>query len=122
MHQTDDQKETVLARIIKHSSASQDRYESAQILLLEGGANGDDRSGDEQQDPLRIAARLGDLEMCRLLTCIGKMSPLSALRFDDDGQMVLKEETSENEHNMFAILQLLRAHADAGSTSSPGHQ
>lgn len=121
VHQTDDQKETALVRIIQRSSDSRDRYESAQILLLEGGANGDDRSGDEQQDPLRIAARLGDLEMCRLLICSGKMNPLSALRRDDDGQMVLKEETSENEQNRFAILQLLRAHADAVSTSSPGH-
>jgi hypothetical protein len=93
----------------------------AQILLLKGSANRDDRSGDEQQDALRIGVRLGDLEMCRLLICIGKMNPLSALRLDGDGQMVLKEETSENEQNMFTILQLLRAHADAVSTSSPGH-
>ncbi len=121
VHQTDDQKETALVRIIQRSSALRDQYESAQILLLEGSADGDDRSGDEQQDPLRIAARLGDVGMCRLLICIGKMNPLSALRRDDDGQMVLKEETSENEQNRFAILQLLRAHADAVSTSSPGH-
>jgi hypothetical protein len=121
VHQTDDWKETALVRIIQRSSDSRDRYESAQILLLEGGANGDDRSWDEQQDPLRIAARLGDLEMCRLLICIGKMDPLSALRRDDGGQMVLKEETSENEQNRFAILQLLRVHADAGSSSSIGH-
>ena len=121
VHQTDDWKETALVRIIQRSSDSRDRYESAQILLLEGGANGDDRSWDGQQDPLRIAARLGDLEMCRLLICIGKMDPLSALRRDDGGQMVLKEETSENEQDRFAILQLLRVHADAGSSSSIGH-
>jgi hypothetical protein len=70
---------------------------------------------------LRIAARLGDLEMCRLLIYISKMDPLSALRRDDGGQMVLKEETSENEQNRFALLQLLRVHADAGSSSSIGH-
>jgi ankyrin repeat protein len=121
VQQTDDQKETALVRIIQRSSASRDQYESAQILLLEGGANWDDRSGDEQQDPLRIAARLGDLEMCRLLICIGKMNPLSALRRDNDGQTVLKEETSENEQNRLDILQLLRAHADAVSTPSPRH-
>lgn len=109
MHQTDDQKETVLVRIIQRSSASRNRYESAQILLLEGVAYSDNYSEDEQQDPLRIAVRLGDLEMCRLLVCIGKKNPLSALRRDDDGQMVLKEVTSENEQNMFAILQILRA-------------
>lgn len=121
VHQTDNQKETALVRIIQRTSALQDRYESAQILLLEGGANRDDRSGDEQQDPLQIAARFGDLEMCRLLICIGKMNPLSALRRDDNGQMVLKEKTSDDDQNMFAILQLLRAHADAVSISSPGH-
>jgi hypothetical protein len=121
MHQTDDQEETALVRIIKRSSASGDRYGSAQILLLEGAANGDSRSGDEQPDPLRIAARLGDLDMCVLLICVGKVNPLLALRRDDDGQMVLKEETSENEQNMIPILQLLRAHADAGSISNPGH-
>ena len=119
--QTDDQEETVLVRIIKSSVASRDRYESAQILLLEGGANRDDHSGTEQQDPLRIAAELGDLDMCRLLICTGKMNPLSALRPDNDRQMILKEETSENEQNKFAILQLLRAHADTGSTSNSGH-
>lgn len=53
--------------------------------------------------------------------CIGKMNPLSALRRDDDRQMVLKEDTSENEQNMLAVLQLLRAYADAKSTLSPGH-
>jgi hypothetical protein len=118
MHQTDDQKDTVLVRIIMNSSASRDRYESARILLLEGGASDNGRSGDEQQEPLRVAAQLGDLDMCCLLICIGKVNPLSALTRDDDGQMVLKDKTSENEQNRLAILQLLRAHADAGSTSA----
>ncbi|KIM97541.1 hypothetical protein OIDMADRAFT_20606 [Oidiodendron maius Zn] len=49
------------------------------------------------------------------------MNPLSALQRDDDGQMVLKEETSESEQKMIAILQLLRAYADAGSISNPGY-
>jgi ankyrin repeat protein len=121
MHQTDDQKETVLVRIIKRSSASRDRYRSAEILLSEGAANGDGLPGDKQQDPLQIAVRLGDLNMCSLLICIGKMNPLSALRRDNDGQMILKEETSGNEQKKFAILQLLREHADGGSASSLGH-
>lgn len=113
VHQKDNQKETALTRIIMHSSASWDRYESARILLLEDGADRNGRFGDEQQDALRTAVRLGDLDMCDLLIRIGKMRPLSALRRDDDGQMVLKDMTSENEQNMFAILQLLRAHADS---------
>ncbi|PVH67861.1 hypothetical protein DL98DRAFT_442539, partial [Cadophora sp. DSE1049] len=39
MQQTDDQNETALVRIIQHSSVSLDRYESARILLVEGGAS-----------------------------------------------------------------------------------
>lgn len=72
MSQTDYRKETVLLRIIQHSSASRNRYKSA-------------------------------------------------LRYDDDGQMVLKAKTSEKEQKIFGILQLLRAYADIGSTLSPGH-
>ncbi|KAG9244617.1 hypothetical protein BJ878DRAFT_59934 [Calycina marina] len=48
IHQTDNQKETALVRIIQHSSVSMDRYESAQILLAEGGATGDDCFEDGQ--------------------------------------------------------------------------
>ncbi|POR39645.1 Vegetative incompatibility protein HET-E-1 [Tolypocladium paradoxum] len=116
VHQTDDQNDTALIRIVMSSSTSRDRYESARILLSEGGANENGRLGDEQQEALRIAARLGDLDMCGLLIRIGKMNPLSAMTRDEDGQMVLKDQASENEQNMLAILESLRAHADAGST------
>jgi hypothetical protein len=47
MYQTDNQNETALVRIIQSSSASQDRYDSAQILLSGGSASRDDRSRDE---------------------------------------------------------------------------
>ncbi|KFZ04192.1 hypothetical protein V502_10338 [Pseudogymnoascus sp. VKM F-4520 (FW-2644)] len=79
MHQTDNQGRTVLVRIITSDSNSQNRYDSAQILLLEGAANKNGRSEDEQQEPLRIASQLGDTDMCSLLVDIGKMDPATAL-------------------------------------------
>lgn len=93
-----------------HSPASEDRYESARILLLQRGANWDSHSCGEQQNPLRIAVQLGDLKMCHLLVCIGKGNPLSAMTRDKDGQMVLKDMTLENEDNFLEILQFLCAH------------
>ena len=71
VYQTDEQNDTVLIRIIMSSSASRDRYESARILLSEVGAGEDGRFGDEQQEALRVATRLGDLDMCRLLIDFG---------------------------------------------------
>ncbi|KAF4467462.1 NACHT nucleoside triphosphatase [Fusarium albosuccineum] len=62
---------------------------------------------EPQRDALRIAVRLGDLDMCRLLVCTGKMDPLSALTHDDNGQIVLKDETRENKKHSQEILHLL---------------
>ena len=118
MRQTDDQGDTALARIIMSSSDPRDRYASARILLLRGSANGNNHFWNEQQDPLRIAVRLGDLGMCHLLVSIGKMSPLSALTRGDDGQMILKDTTPENQENMLAILQLLLTYANVASKSA----
>ncbi len=115
-HQTDDQGNTALVRIIISSSGSQDRYESARTLLLQGDVNGNSHFWDEQQDPLRMAVRLGDLDMCCLLIGIGNVNPLSALTRGYDGQMVLKDESPENEENMPAILQLLSKNANIAST------
>ena len=61
IHQTDYQKETALVPLTKRSLPSQNRYEPAQILLLDGVANGSDCSEDEREDLLRIVVRLGDL-------------------------------------------------------------
>lgn len=117
IQQTDGQGDTALVRIIESSSSSDGRYGLASILLLQNGANWDSHSVDEQQDPLRIAVRLGDLDMCHLLVRIGKMSPLSAMTPDDDGQMILKDETPQNKNNMLEILQFLSA--NVASTSAP---
>jgi ankyrin repeat protein len=118
IHQADDQGDTALVRIIMNSSASRNRYESARILLLQPGADRNSHSWDGQQDPLRAAVQLGDLDMCCLLISIGNMNPLSALACDSEGQMGLKDRTPENEGNMLQILQLLCTHANIASTSA----
>ncbi|KFY93587.1 hypothetical protein V498_04342 [Pseudogymnoascus sp. VKM F-4517 (FW-2822)] len=96
MHQTDDQNRTVLVRVITSSSDSQNRYDSARILLLKGAANENGRSKDEQQEQLRIAARLGDTDMCYLLIRSGTINPATAL---DGEQIALMDKTFENEQN-----------------------
>lgn len=106
-HQIDDQGDTALMRIIASSLDSRDRYDSATILLAQGDVSEKTQSQDGQQNPLRMAVRLGDLEMCRLLLDIGKMDPLSALTQDQDGQTVLKDEFFENQKNIPIILQML---------------
>ena len=114
--QEDGQGNTPLIRIIMSSAASRDRYESAKILLLHGTVHVSSKSHEEQHNPLRVAVRLGDLDMCRLLVQVGTMDPLSALTRDHDGQMALKDEIVENEENVLAILQMLSqsANIDAG--------
>ncbi|KAE8350085.1 ankyrin repeat-containing domain protein [Aspergillus coremiiformis] len=118
IHQADDQGHTPLVRIIMNSSASRNRYESARILLLHSGADWNRHYSDGQQDPLRAAVRLGDVDMCCLLMSIGSMDPLSALTWDSKGQMGLKDRTPENEGNKQQILQLLCSHAKIASTSA----
>jgi ankyrin repeat protein len=115
-YQEDGQGNTPLIRIIMSSAASRDRYESAKILLLHGKVDVSSRSHEDRHTPLRVAVRLGDLDMCRLLVQVGTMDPLSALTRDHHGQMALKDETVENEENVLAILQLLSrsAKTDAG--------
>ncbi|MCJ1398882.1 hypothetical protein MMC11_002083 [Xylographa trunciseda] len=115
---TDNQGDTALVRIIMSSSDSRDRYSSARMLLLQDSANRNSRFWNEEQDPLRIAVRLGDLNMCDLLIGVGRMSPLSALTRGHDGQMILKDTTAENEDNMMAILELLRRYASVASKSA----
>jgi len=96
-------------RIVGSHSYSRDRYESARILLLsQVDDDWDSHFGDEQHDPLRVAVRQGDIDMCHLLICDGKMNPRSTLTCGDDGQLVLKHKPWVNED---AILRLLQTHA-----------
>ena len=94
-------------------SNSQDRCESATILLSQADANGSSRFWAEHQDPLQMAVRLGDLDMCRLLIEIGHVNPLSVLTRGLDGQMVLKDVSSMDEEIAPAMLRLLTKHAIA---------
>ena len=115
IHQTDSQGDTALTRIVRNHSDSRDRYESARILLLsQADDDWDSHFGDEQHDPLQLAVRMGDTDMCHLLICDGKMNPRSALTRRDDGQLVLKDKPRMDEE---AILQLLRTHAAIASTA-----
>ena len=78
IHQTDDQNDTVLMRVIKSPAASKDRCESAQVLLMEGAVSEKECPEGKQQELLQLAWRLGDADMCDLLVRVGKLSPLSA--------------------------------------------
>ncbi|CRG85930.1 Cytoplasmic dynein 2 heavy chain 1 [Talaromyces islandicus] len=60
VHQMDDQGDTALMRIIKNTSASKNRYESAKILLSQSDTDWGSYSSDEQQDPLRVAVKGAD--------------------------------------------------------------
>jgi hypothetical protein len=112
----DDQGDTALVRIIKNISASKNRYESAKILLSQSDADWGSQSWDEQHDPLRVAVKVGDVDMCYLLVCIGKMNPFSALVSDSEGKMGLKDKTPENEDNRQQILELLCVHTNTTPT------
>ncbi|KAF5873600.1 putative ankyrin repeat protein [Botrytis fragariae] len=114
--QTDDQNNTVLMRIIMSPSTAQNRSESARILLSESGAYERGTFRDGQQEYLREAIRLGDIDMCHTLIRVGKMNPLLTAIHDDDDQMILKDKTSENEQGISTMLKLLCAHSDEGLT------
>ncbi|KAF7948394.1 uncharacterized protein EAE97_003805 [Botrytis byssoidea] len=94
--QTDDQNNTVLMRIIMSPSATQNRSESARILLSESGVYATGIFRDEQQEYLREAMRLGDVDMYHTLIRVGKMNPLPAAIHGDDDQITLKDKNSEN--------------------------
>ena len=113
--QKDNQGDTALVRVIMSPSNSQDRCESARILLSQGDANGSTHFWAEHQDPLQMAVRLGDLDMCRLLIEIGHVNPLSALTRGLNGQMVLKDVSSLDEEVAPAILRFLNKHAMTAS-------
>ena len=115
-YQKDDQGNTPLVRVIMSPSNSQDRCESARILLLQADASENSHFCAEHQDPLRMAVRLGDLDMCRLLVEVGHVNPLSALTCDLDGQMILKDVSSMDEEITPAILRLLSRHDYMTST------
>ncbi|PLB55500.1 hypothetical protein P170DRAFT_443267 [Aspergillus steynii IBT 23096] len=112
IHQVDHQGKTVIMGIVTSSSAAEDRHESARILLSQRGANRNSHLQSMQPNPLMVAARLGDMEMCRILVQIGKMDPLSILTGDSQEQLDLGDRAPENGKNMLQVLELLCAHAN----------
>lgn len=114
IHQADGQGYTALTRIIASSSCPQSQYKSARILLLHSSAEWSNHYNGHQ-DPLRTAVQSSDLDMCYLLICIGNLNPVTALSWNSEGQLVLKDRSPENKENMLQILQLLCSHADIAS-------
>jgi Ankyrin repeats (3 copies) len=86
--------ETPLRILLFESSEPQTRVECAKILLAEGGADvragarGESSSWDE---PLRMAARHGGVDLCRVLVEIGGADPRSVLKIESDGSASLMD-------------------------------
>lgn len=79
--------DTPLHLIVFEGRAMAGRLETAKILLTEGHA--DVRGGCTIEpsgwaEPLRMAARYGDVAMCRVLVEFGGADPQSVLRFEDE--------------------------------------
>ena len=84
VHESNDDGDTPL-RLVVFNRAPR-RLEAAAVLLTEGHA--DVRAGCTEEpsswsDPLRMAARYGDLEMCRVLVEVGGADPRCVLKFED---------------------------------------
>jgi ankyrin repeat protein len=112
IHRADSHGDIALMRIIKNIINSENRYESAKVILSYTNTSENGHIGDRQHIPLQLAMEVGDTEMCRLLISEGKMDPLSALKRDDKGQRVLKSKPGVNEE---AILHLLIERASMAS-------
>ncbi|CAH0044534.1 unnamed protein product [Clonostachys solani] len=115
MQQKDNSGNTALMRIMTSSALLQDRLESARILLSHAATIQDYGSQDEQQESLRMAVRLGELEMCDVLLSIGRADPRLLSIRNNQGEMIFPGEITDNEGLLPAIVQLLRRHA--GTTS-----
>ncbi|KAI4268987.1 MAG: hypothetical protein LQ337_007536 [Flavoplaca oasis] len=86
--------ETPLSNVVFNSGSGVGRIESAKILLIQGGA--DVRAGytddpSNWHEPLRMAARYGDVAMCRILVEVGGADPRRVLRIGDDGRPSLMD-------------------------------
>ena len=78
--------DTPLRLVVLGGQTIAGRLQSAKILLMEchanvGGGYTDELSGWEE--PLRRAARYGDVAMCRVLVEVGGADPRSVLKFED---------------------------------------
>ncbi|CAI6336993.1 unnamed protein product [Periconia digitata] len=110
MGQTDIYGDTALTRVIRNKSNSQDRHDAAKVLLAYMDPEKDNYA---QPNPLRIAVELGDVEMCQLLICEGRMDPFSVLTRNQDGDPTMKYKPLKEEK---ALQKLLQEHAALTST------
>ncbi|OTB04511.1 hypothetical protein M426DRAFT_151789 [Hypoxylon sp. CI-4A] len=87
--------ETPLCWIVRDSRLSKKRIESARLLLEVGGvdvrAGYKDHPEANMHEPLRMAARYGDAEMCRCLVEVGGADPRSVLRMEDGHPSLLDQ-------------------------------
>lgn len=91
--------DTPLVLMVFGASAIVGRLESAKILLLQGHA--DVRGGctdklSSWEEPLRMAARYGDVAMCRVLVEVGGADPRRVLKIED-GRPVLMDPVDFSE-------------------------
>lgn len=88
--QLNDSNETPLDLVVFDGTELSSNYEAAEVLLRLGGANvrggNGIAKGSEWDEPLRRAARTGQLEMCRVLVEVGGADPRSVLR--EDGELI----------------------------------
>ncbi|KAJ9653673.1 hypothetical protein H2198_007184 [Neophaeococcomyces mojaviensis] len=85
VNQSNKHGDTPLHLVVFGARAMAGRLESAKILLMEGHANVRGGSTDELSnwgEPLRMAARYGDVAMCRVLVEVGGADPRSILKFE----------------------------------------
>ncbi|KAF4124385.1 NACHT domain [Geosmithia morbida] len=117
MHDADDRGDTALERIVKSTRDPEDRYESARIILLHTPTIWKSRPSGQHARLLQLAVQLGDLDMCRVLLCVGKLNPLLAMTRGDDGQPSLKGEAHQDEGTALEILRLLRLGTSSDNTA-----
>jgi hypothetical protein len=98
----DDEGVTPLVRIIMSPLAA--RYESASVILSQSCGRWNSQSLGWQRNALRAAVLRLDLDMCCILICTGKISPVSALSTGCKCQTDMKSESSNSEYDLLGTL------------------
>ncbi|KAL8836220.1 MAG: hypothetical protein Q9170_002997 [Blastenia crenularia] len=92
VNQANDVGETPLSLVVFTSVSTVGRIESAKIMLKRGGADVRGGYADEPSnwyEPLRMAARYGDVAMCRVLVEVGGADHRRVLKTGEDGRLSL---------------------------------
>ena len=117
----DHNQHTPLMRIILSSSASPGRYESARIILSQGHVWDHSQCQGMQENVLRAAIQLRDVDMCRLLIDVGSVDQLLAVTRGSDRRIGLKNGNSENQKSISPMLELLAQSVDIASMTVRDH-